>query len=252
VASGSTVNIHQSGFVSQVVGQAGFLNVYPVTTTGTYANVAHLTGTWSGITLNNTVGGGTQNQANVQNVRLFAGSISGTPAISANLWVGNAIALHTTVSWAGTGATSASTAQRRWVILNEDPYSIIETQGNVLITGSSNLQVTGNTQIRALQETVVVTGFTGGAWTANCAAGTIQKATLGSNITSLAFTNMPAGGSVTLIITQDATGGRTLTTTGIKYAGASSTLSTAANAIDMLNILFDGTNYYGSLVKGYA
>jgi hypothetical protein len=114
------------------------------------------------------------------------------------------------------------------------------------------LVVTGNTNIRALQETVVATGFTGGAWTANCAAGTIQTATLTSSISSLAFTNMPAGGSVTLIITQGGTGSYTLTTTGIKYAGGSSTLSTAVGAIDMLNILFDGTNYYGSLVKGYA
>ena len=132
----------------------------------------------------------------------------------------------------------------RYVVLNEDANTTIQTNGNLVVTG--------NTKIQALQETVYATGFTGGAWTANVALGTIQTATLTSNITSLAFTNMPPGGTVTLIITQGGSGSYTLTTTGIKYAGASSTLSTAVGAIDMLNILFDGTNYYGSLVKGYA
>ena len=62
---------------------------------------------------------------------------------------------------------------------------------------------------------------------------------------------MVKGGSVTLIITQGSPGGYTLTTTGIKYAGGNSTLSSLPSSIDMLNILFDGTNYYGSLVNGY-
>jgi hypothetical protein len=60
-----------------------------------------------------------------------------------------------------------------------------------------------------------------------------------------------SGESVTLVLTQDATGSRTLTST-MKFAGASKTLSTAANAIDILNISYIGTTYYASLIKGFA
>ena len=65
------------------------------------------------------------------------------------------------------------------------------------------------------------------------------------------MSNFSAGQSVTYIITQDSTGGRTLTS-DFKYAGGSKTLSTAGNAIDVINVYYDGTNYLASLVKGYA
>jgi hypothetical protein len=65
------------------------------------------------------------------------------------------------------------------------------------------------------------------------------------------FTSPVSGQTITIIITQDATGGRTLTST-MKFAGGSKTLSTAANAIDILTVSYIGTTYYASLVKGYA
>ena len=128
--------------------------------------------------------------------------------------------------------------------MNEDASTLIQTNGNLVVTG--------NTQLNAYQETVYANASAGGALTINALNGTVQNITLTSNITSLAFTNLPKGGSITLILTQGSGGNFTLTTTGIIYAGASKTLSTAAGAIDMLNILYDGTNYYASLVKGYA
>jgi hypothetical protein len=44
----------------------------------------------------------------------------------------------------------------------------------------------------------------------------------------------------------------TITLTSMKFAGASKTLSTAANSIDMITVFYDGTTYYANLVKGYA
>jgi len=38
----------------------------------------------------------------------------------------------------------------------------------------------------------------------------------------------------------------------MKFAGASKTLSTAANAVDMISVFYDGTNYWASLTTGYA
>lgn len=45
-------------------------------------------------------------------------------------------------------------------------------------------------------------------------------------------------------LTQDATGGRTMTLTGIKRSNGILALSTAPNAIDMIMFMFDGTNWY--------
>lgn len=44
--------------------------------------------------------------------------------------------------------------------------------------------------------------------------------------------------------TQDSTGGRTMTFTGIKRSQGILTLSTAANAIDLISFYYDGDNWY--------
>ena len=83
-----------------------------------------------------------------------------------------------------------------------------------------------------------------------------HKVTLTGN-TAFVITNLPTGGNLTLIIVQDATGSRTAAfgtdgSTAVKFAGGTSTLSTAASSIDIVNIYNDGTNYYGSLAKAFA
>jgi hypothetical protein len=87
--------------------------------------------------------------------------------------------------------------------------------------------------------------------TPDVANGTVQKVTLTGNVTFSAFANPVTGQSLTLFVTQDATGSRTLTST-MKFAGASKTLSTAANSVDIMTVFYDGTNYYASLAKGFA
>lgn len=87
--------------------------------------------------------------------------------------------------------------------------------------------------------------------TPDVANGTVQIVTLTGNVTFSAFSNPVAGQSLTLIVKQDATGGRTLTTT-MKFADAFSTLSTDANAIDIISVFYDGTNYYASLSTAFA
>jgi hypothetical protein len=82
--------------------------------------------------------------------------------------------------------------------------------------------------------------------------------TLGGNRT-LSFSTTPAIGSYgTLVITQDATGGRTITlpSTANKVLGSTSTttvtLSSAAGAKDILNFYYDGTNCYWNVGQGYG
>jgi hypothetical protein len=87
--------------------------------------------------------------------------------------------------------------------------------------------------------------------TPDAANGSVQKITLTGNVTLNAFTTPVAGESITLIVTQDATGNRTLSST-MKFAGSNKTLSTGAGAIDIISIYYDGTNYYANLAKGFA
>ena len=107
-----------------------------------------------------------------------------------------------------------------------------------------------STTIKDLRETIATVTYAA-TITPNVANGTVQKVTLTGNVTFSAFGTPVTGQSLTLIITQDATGSRTLTST-MKFSGASKTLSTAANAIDIMTVFYDGTNYYASLAKGFA
>lgn len=111
-------------------------------------------------------------------------------------------------------------------------------------------ELTGS--LRAYNEGAVYDlGTTSGTVAPDVANGNVQKITLNGNLTLNAFTNPVTGQSLTLIITQDATGGRTLTSS-MKWANNGyKTLSTAANAVDIISVFYDGTNYWASLGKGY-
>lgn len=82
--------------------------------------------------------------------------------------------------------------------------------------------------------------------------GNVFEAILTENVTVLALTNPPAvdrAGSVTLILRQDGTGGRTVAWPGaVKWAGGMPPLVTsAANAIDVYAFVTrdDGVTWYG-------
>jgi hypothetical protein len=101
-----------------------------------------------------------------------------------------------------------------------------------------------------IRETVAALTY-GATITPNAADGSIRTITLTGNVTFSAFTTPVSGQTITLIITQDATGSRTLTST-MKFAGGLKTLSTAANSIYILTVSYIGTTYYASLAKGFA
>jgi hypothetical protein len=114
----------------------------------------------------------------------------------------------------------------------------------------TTLTSTGRTVLKDLTETVATVTYAS-TITPDVANGTVQKVTLTGNVTFSAFANPVAGQSLTLFVTQDATGSRTLTST-MKFSGASKTLSTAASSVDIITVFYDGTNYYASLAKGFA
>jgi hypothetical protein len=94
------------------------------------------------------------------------------------------------------------------------------------------------------------------AW--NPLNGLNANVTLGGNRTLNFSGSLIAGSYGTLVVTQDVTGGRTLTLPSVnnKVLGSSSTttiaLSTAAGAKDIVNFYYDGTNYFWNVGQGYG
>jgi len=110
-----------------------------------------------------------------------------------------------------------------------------------------------NVKLKRFSETVVALGNVSGDISSNINLnlGTIFTMTATGNITVNSMANAVPGVSATLIITQDGTGNRLLTSNW-KYADAANVLSNAANTTDIVSALFAGNVYYATLSKGYA
>ena len=69
--------------------------------------------------------------------------------------------------------------------------------------------------------------------------------------TTLAFSN-PKVGTYIIKIKQDETGNRSLTFPTIKWADAAvPTITTTPNAVDLITIIYDGVDYYGSILQNF-
>ena len=112
-------------------------------------------------------------------------------------------------------------------------------------------QQLSNLSIKNYGEIVHDLGTTGGTLTPDPNNGSVQKVTLNNNLTLNSLSNVASGDSLTLLVTQDGTGNRTLSST-MKFAGGTKTLSTGANAIDVITIFYDGTNYLASLSTNFS
>jgi hypothetical protein len=158
----------------------------------------------------------------------------------------------------------------------------IGNQADVTVNGLSNSTAIGNNAKVSASNTIqlgnssVTAVNTSGAVTAPIYASTPQTLADGSPISwnpalglnagvtltgnrTLNFSTVPPTGAYgTLVVKQDGTGGRTLTLPSVtnKILGSSSTttigLSSAANAIDIVNFYFDGTNYFWNVGQGYG
>lgn len=88
----------------------------------------------------------------------------------------------------------------------------------------------------------------------DCSASNVFTLTLGTAATLANPTNTVSGAHYQWVITQDATGGRTLAYgTNFKFAnGSVPTLSTTANAVDILSATCVGTTLYAVLSNAFA
>jgi hypothetical protein len=131
--------------------------------------------------------------------------------------------------------------------LNDDKIENVVEDTTPQLGG--NLDGQGNkvsdVQFENYKETVYSLTYAG-TITPDVANGNVQTVTLTGNVTWNALGNPETGQSLTLIVKQDATGSRLLTSS-MKFAGGNKTLSTAANAVDIISVLYDGTTYWASL-----
>jgi hypothetical protein len=298
VSTNNTLNLLGYGNVNHAIGTCTFIQNVPWNGS---SNVQYATGYWSDVT-NVLNAGSAALPSNIGTARLYGGRINA----SANLTITNAIALHTHSGWWGsTGVTN------KYVVLNEDVNTVLQTAGNITATGanvtlSGFLTTSGNSVIGApgatqlingnvifqssppyntqfmgnvvqgatgsfnrllgttlvqgnisfdapYYETISNSGAVSGTITVNTGLGNSFTLLLTGDITlnTTNFTNLIAGKSITLTLIQDSTGGRILSS-NMKFAGGINTLSSAAGAIDVLNVYYDGTRYLASLVKGYV
>lgn len=180
---------------------------------GTYVKVSDTTGFGAG-TVTSVAGSGTINGL----------TLTGTVTSTGNLTLGGTLDLS---SPPAIGATTAA-------------------------AGTFTTMTATTAALKDVRETVYAIGNSStSTLTPDAANGSVQTITATGNFTLSAFSNPVSGQTITFIITQDATGSRTLTST-MKFAGASKTLSTAANSIDILTVSYIGTTYYASLAKGFA
>ena len=89
-----------------------------------------------------------------------------------------------------------------------------------------------------------------GTYTPDVSSGTVHKMLLTGNVTINSLANATTGSNATLIITQDSTGTRTLSST-MKFAGGNKTLSTAATSTDIISVLYDGSTYWAAMTRGF-
>jgi hypothetical protein len=181
----------------------------------------------------------------------------------------------TTLNFVGATVTATSGDGFVTIVVNDPPdynfiagtgISINTTGNNVTITNTLpnyvftagdgiEVDVTGNNV--TITNTLIDTVFEGtgisGSFTPDLNNGTIQKFVLTGNVTLNPPANMGAGQSMTLIFTQDTTGGHLLdANTAYLFASGFQTLSTSSGAIDMLNIFSDGSTYYTTLTVDYS
>jgi hypothetical protein len=136
-------------------------------------------------------------------------------------------------------------------VLNGNSWKEV-AQGNQAVNTTSTVEF-AQVNLKGFKETVVDLGTVSGTIEVDASTATVFKMVINSTATINTFntSTAAAGQSVTMIIKQDSTGSHVLSSS-MKFVGGSKTLSTAGDAIDMITVLFDGTDYLAALSKGYA
>ena len=145
----------------------------------------------------------------------------------------------TTVSATGTGQ-----------VVKENTPTLISP--NIGAATASSLNSTGDITAKRYKLTMPSAITAASTTNIDLSTGNVFSINLGSNITTLNLTN-PAIGTYLIKLVQDATGARTISfPVAWKWAGGiAPTLTTTANKLDIVTLVYDGTTYYATIVKNF-
>jgi hypothetical protein len=167
--------------------------------------------------------------------------ILGTPT-SGTLTNATGLPISTGVSGLGTGVATflgtPSSANLISVVTDETGSGVLVFNNTPSLT---NPTVTNyvETPFSANSSTAITIALTNG---------TVQIITLTGNAT-ITMPTATSGKSFIMLLKQDATGGRTVTWSTVKWAGGTApTITTTASRQDILSFFADGTNWYGVVV----
>jgi hypothetical protein len=200
----------------------------------------------------NTTGGYVTQSGTLASSAIVLGGGSAAAVTSTTTGTGVVTAVGNAVNTSGGLVTQSGTLTANNVLLGGGSAAAV-TSSNLLATSAA---VTSGTYIQAIgyADKVVALGNTGAAINLDVVSGGVFSATLtGSATITLRFPVATGASSFTLILTNDATAGRTVAFAGgsFKFPGGAATLSrtTTANAIDIW-VFFTpdgGTTYYGNI-----
>ena len=129
------------------------------------------------------------------------------------------------------------------IVISSSNNSVI-VNGSLIVAGSIN-DAAANASSQTLTDGTTI------SW--NTSLGKIATVTLGGNRAIANATNLKIGTYI-LVVKQDGSGSRTLTWSGAyKWpAGVAPTLTTNANATDIMTFYSDGTNMYGTYINNIS
>lgn len=157
--------------------------------------------------------------------------------------------------WDGSAWQSASGGGSSFTTIQTDSGTSPAASGSsdTLTLTSDLVEVAGNSSTDTVSfayKSEYNAGTTGATATINWNNAPAQRITLGAS-TTISFSNGIAGGVYILRIIQDGAGGAyapTLNTT-LWAGGTAPTITTADDAVDLISLYYDGTNYIGTAIQ---
>jgi hypothetical protein len=203
------------------------------------------------------VGGTTINASGVSGIsNIFVGNTTVNATVNSTAFtIANSTAnavVNTTGLAVGNTTVNATVNSTAFTIANSTvTYSYISPTAAQKANTTFFLNANGSWSLAATAAPTFITLTDGATISWNTANSIYARVTLGGNRTIAAPTNLTPG-PLALIITQDATGSRTVTWNSVFRwaANVAPDLSTAANSTDFISMITDGTYVYGSYLRG--